>query len=175
MNQSLYSSAYPEKCKSLEISLKSVTADKVTYTVNYYPWGTDSSKYSAEGTLSEDKTYISVYVYYSNYVIYLNGTKDSYVKYLMYKTSDAEASFAGEHTDADGKALSVKFSAKSTVVDDGEGEDKISAVKVTLVVTYDGKECTAASIESKKLTFTCEGKTYEASFVNDVLTITEKA
>ena len=42
-------------------------------------------------------------------------------------------------------------------------------------VTYDGKECTAASIESKKLTFTCEGKTYEASFVNDVLTITEKA
>ena len=52
---------------------------------------------------------------------------------------------------------------------------KISAVKVTLVVTYDGKECTAASIESKKLTFTCEGKTYEASFVNDVLTITEKA
>ncbi len=175
VNQSLYSSAYPEKCKSLEISLKSVTADKVTYTVNYYPWGTNSSKYSAEGTLSEDKTYISTDVYYGNYIIYLNGIKDSYVKYLMYKTSDAEVSFAGEHTDADGKALSVKFSAKSTVVDDGEGEDKISAVKVTLVVTYDGKECTAASIESKKLTFTCEGKTYEASFVNDVLTITEKA
>ena len=72
-------------------------------------------------------------------------------------------------------ALGVPDRGDRQHADDGEGEDKISAVKVTLVVTYDGKECTAASIESKKLTFTCEGKTYEASFVNDVLTITEKA
>ena len=155
----------------VKIEFKGVDTDgKIKFNVN---WKRSSyGNYSvADGTLSEDGTYIMANVYYDDLYIYLNATKDDYYDYVAIKANrNTEAKkYIGTFLDGN---LKIELAATSTD-DDDEPKYKES----WLQITYNGKTAKAdySTTVTDGIEFTVDGKTYVAKLVDGAMTVTEKA
>ena len=157
----------------MRVSLKGVDNGKVKFNVNYRTgWG---SWTTAEGTLSDDGTYISAYVYYSDIQIYANAVYDSYYKLVAVKKSSAAAKYLGTFTVNETEKVSIALGATSCEDEDGELDGLDTSC---FMVTYKGKTVKASTKYSSSVSeieFTVDGKTYVAKLVDGAMTVTEKA
>lgn len=157
----------------MRISLKGVDNGKVKFNVNYSTgWG---SWTTAEGTLSDDGTYISAYVYYSDIQIYVNAVYDDYYKLVAVKKSSAAAKYLGTFTVNETEKVSIALGATSCEDEDGELDGLDTSC---FMVTYKGKTVKASTKYSSSVSeieFTVDGKTYVAKLVDGAMTVTEKA
>lgn len=156
----------------MRISLKGVDNGKVKFNVSYstgWSWST------AEGTLSDDGTYISAYVYYSDIQIYANAKDDYYYKLVAVKKSSAAAKYLGTFTVNETEKVSIALGATSCEDEDGELDGLDTSC---FMVTYKGKTVKAStkySASVSEIEFTVDGKTYVAKLVDGAMTVTEKA
>ena len=157
----------------MRISLKGVDNGKVKFNVNYSTgWGSGTT---VEGTLSDDGTYISAYVYYSDIQIYVNAVYDSYYKLVAVKKSSAAAKYLGTFTVNETEKVSIALGATSCEDEDGELDGLDTSC---FKVTYKGKTVKAStkySASVSEIEFTVDGKTYVAKLVDGAMTVTEKA
>ena len=157
----------------MRISLKGADNGKVKFNVNYSTgWG---SWTTAEGTLSDDGTYISAYVYYSDIQIYVNAVYDDYYKLVAVKKSSAAAKYLGTFTVNKTEKVSIALGATSSEDEDGELDGLDTSC---FKVTYKGKTVKASTKYSSSVSeieFTVDGKTYVAKLVDGAMTVTEKA
>ncbi len=157
----------------MRVSLKGVDNGKVKFNVNYSTgWG---SWTTVEGTLSDDGTYISAYVYYSGIQIYANAVKDYYYKLVAVKKSSAAAKYLGTFTVNETEKVSIALGATSCEDEDGELDGLDTSC---FMVTYKGKTVKAStkySASVSEIEFTVDGKTYVAKLVDGAMTVTEKA
>ena len=157
----------------MRVSLKGADNGKVKFNVNYSTgWGSGTT---VEGTLSDDGTYISAYVYYSDIQIYVNAVYDSYYKLVAVKKSSAAAKYLGTFTVNETEKVSIALGATSSEDEDGylDGLDASC-----FMVTYKGKTVKASTKYSSSVSeieFTVDGKTYVAKLVDGAMTVTEKA
>ena len=159
----------------MRISLKGADNGKVKFNVNYSTgWG---SWTTVEETLSDDGTYISAYVYYSDIQIYANAVYDSYYKLVAVKKSSAAAKYLGTFTVNETEKVSIALGATSSEDEDGELDGLDTSC---FMVTYKGKKgrplaSTKYSASVSEIEFTVDGKTYVAKLVDGAMTVTEKA
>lgn len=157
----------------MRISLKGADNGKVKFNVNYSTgWGSGTT---VEGTLSDDGTYISAYVYYSDIQIYVNAVYDSYYKLVAVKKSSAAAKYLGTFTVNETEKVSIALGATSCEDEDGELDGLDTSC---FMVTYKGKTVKASTRYSSSVSeieFTVDGKTYVAKLVDGAMTVTEKA
>ena len=156
----------------MRISLKGVDNGKVKFNVSY---STGWSWTTAEGTLSDDGTYISAYVYYSDIQIYANAEKDYYYKLVAVKKSSAAAKYLGTFTVNETEKVSIALGATSSEDEDGDLDGLDTSC---FKVTYKGKTVKAStkySASVSEIEFTVDGKTYVAKLVDGAMTVTEKA
>ena len=156
----------------MRISLKGVDNGKVKFNVSY---STGWSWTTVEGTLSDDGTYISAYVYYSDIQIYANAKDDYYYKLVAVKKSSAAAKYLGTFTVNETEKVSIALGATSSEDDDGELDGLDASC---FMVTYKGKTVKAStkySASVSEIEFTVDGKTYVAKLVDGAMTVTEKA
>ena len=156
----------------MRISLKGVDNGKVKFNVSY---STGWSWTTAEGTLSDDGTYISAYVYYSDIQIYANAEKDYYYKLVAVKKSSAAAKYLGTFTVNETEKVSIALGATSSEDEDGDLDGLDTSC---FMVTYKGKTVKASTKYSSSVSeieFTVDGKTYVAKLVDGAMTVTEKA
>lgn len=164
-----YNTWMPSYTSDVTISFAGIVDGAATYNIAI----TGSMSGSYIGTLSEDGTYILAEISYSTYRIFLNGVEDpnGYVEYVfVYNYSSANQNIFGSFTTADDKQITILIGSIS-VDDDGFSDFK----EPTIEVSYDGKACecsTSYSDYMTSVTFTCEGKTYTAKFVDGVMTVT---
>ncbi|CDE19035.1 unknown [Acidiphilium sp. CAG:727] len=156
----------------MRISLKGADNGKVKFNVSYstgWSWST------VEGTLSDDGTYISAYVYYSDIQIYANAENDYYYKLVAVKKSSAAAKYLGTFTVNETEKVSIALGATSSEDEDGELDGLDASC---FKVTYKGKTVKASTKYSSSVSeieFTVDGKTYVAKLVDGAMTVTEKA
>ena len=157
----------------MRISLKGVDNGKVKFNVSYstgWSWST------VEGTLSDDGTYISAYVYYSDIQIYANAVYDYYYKLVAVKKSSAAAKYLGTFTVNETEKVSIALGATSSEDEDGDLDGLDASC---FMVTYKGKTVKASakkySASVSEIEFTVDGKTYVAKLVDGAMTVTEKA
>ena len=156
----------------MRISLKGADNGKVKFNVSYstgWSWST------VEGTLSDDGTYISAYVYYSDIQIYANAVNDYYYKLVAVKKSSAAAKYLGTFTVNETEKVSIALGATSCEDEDGELDGLDTSC---FMVTYKGKTVKAStkySASVSEIEFTVDGKTYVAKLVDGAMTVTEKA
>ena len=156
----------------MRISLKGVDNGKVKFNVSY---STGWSWTTAEGTLSDDGTYISAYVYYSDIQIYANAVNDYYYKLVAVKKSSAAAKYLGTFTVNETEKVSIALGATSCEDEDGDLDGLDASC---FMVTYKGKTVKAStkySASVSEIEFTVDGKTYVAKLVDGAMTVTEKA
>ena len=157
----------------MRVSLKGADNGKVKFNVNYSTgWGSGTT---VEGTLSDDGTYISAYVYYSDIQIYVNAVYDSYYKLVAVKKSSAAAKYLGTFTVNETEKVSIALGATSCEDEDGELDGLDTSC---FMVTYKGKTVKASTRYSSSVSeieFTVDGKTYVAKLVDGAMTVTEKA
>ena len=157
----------------MRVSLKGADNGKVKFNVNYSTgWGSGTT---VEGTLSDDGTYISAYVYYSDIQIYVNAENDSYYKLVAVKKSSAAAKYLGTFTVNETEKVSIALGATSCEDEDGELDGLDTSC---FMVTYKGKTVKASTRYSSSVSeieFTVDGKTYVAKLVDGAMTVTEKA
>lgn len=156
----------------MRISLKGVDNGKVKFNVSY---NTGWSWTTVEGTLSDDGTYISAYVYYSDIQIYANAKDDYYYKLVAVKKSSAAAKYLGTFTVNETEKVSIALGATSCEDEDGELDGLDTSC---FMVTYKGKTVKAStkySASVSEIEFTVDGKTYVAKLVDGAMTVTEKA
>ncbi len=157
----------------MRVSLKGADNGKVKFNVNYSTgWGSGTT---VEGTLSDDGTYISAYVYYSDIQIYVNAVYDSYYKLVAVKKSSAAAKYLGTFTVNETEKVSIALGATSCEDEDGELDGLDTSC---FMVTYKGKTVKAStkySASVSEIEFTVDGKTYVAKLVDGAMTVTEKA
>lgn len=157
----------------MRVSLKGADNGKVKFNVNYSTgWGSGTT---VEGTLSDDGTYISAYVYYSDIQIYVNAKDDSYYKLVAVKKSSAAAKYLGTFTVNETEKVSIALGATSCEDEDGELDGLDTSC---FMVTYKGKTVKAStkySASVSEIEFTVDGKTYVAKLVDGAMTVTEKA
>lgn len=156
----------------MRISLKGADNGKVKFNVNYSTgWGSGTT---VEGTLSDDGTYISAYVYYSDIQIYVNAVYDSYYKLVAVKKSSAAAKYLGTFTVNETEKVSIALGATSSEDEDGDLDGLDASC---FMVTYKGKTVKASTKYSSSVSeieFTVDGKTYVAKLVDGAMTVTEK-
>lgn len=156
----------------MRISLKGADNGKVKFNVSY---STGWSWTTVEGTLSDDGTYISAYVYYSDIQIYANAEDDYYYKLVAVKKSSAAAKYLGTFTVNETEKVSIALGATSCEDEDGELDGLDTSC---FMVTYKGKTVKAStkySASVSEIEFTVDGKTYVAKLVDGAMTVTEKA
>lgn len=150
------------------------TNGKATYSIK---WSKGySSSGTVTGTLSDDgqKIIASEKINSNNMYIYLNKNSDKEIKYIMIMTGNSVTKLIGKFAMGDSEVvINVDTTPTYDYDDELDGYERTK-----LVVTLDGKACTvttAWSTSASTVEFTCEGKTYTATYASGSVTVAEKA
>lgn len=155
----------------LAVTFKGVVDGKIKYNVK------DAYGKNAEGTLSDDGNYISVYMGGYDLCVFLNAQSDEYYEYVAVKKTSSILPYLGKHT-VGGETIEFALGATSDVGEDEDGEDCFGGFASSCIkVTYKGKTVNASTKYSSSVSsieFTIDNVKYVAKITDGVMTVEVK-
>ncbi len=154
----------------LTVTFKGVVDGKIKYNVK------DGYGKNAEGTLSDDGNYISVYMGGYDLCVFLNAQSDDYYEYVAVKKTSSILPYLGKHT-VGGETIEFALGATSFEEEDEEDYYFGGFASSCIKVTYKGKTVNATTKYSSSVSsieFTVDNVNYVAKITDGVMTVEVK-